>query len=86
MDRERAAAYWEGNAETWTRQSRAGYDVYRDHVNTPGFLALLPPVAGLSGLDIGCGDGTNTRALARLGARMTAIDVAPTFVKYARET
>jgi ubiquinone/menaquinone biosynthesis C-methylase UbiE len=86
VDRERAAAYWEGNAETWTRQSRAGYDVYRDHVNTPGFLALLPPIAGLCGLDIGCGDGTNTRALARLGARMTAIDVAPTFVKYARET
>ena len=80
MDRERAAAYWEANAETWTQLSRAGYDVYRDNVNTPGFLAMLPPIAGLHGLDIGCGEGTNTRALAKLGARMTAIDVAPPFV------
>jgi 2-polyprenyl-3-methyl-5-hydroxy-6-metoxy-1,4-benzoquinol methylase len=60
--------------------------VYRDHLNTPAFLAMLPPVAGLHGLDIGCGEGTNTRALAKLGARMTAIDIAPTFVRHARET
>jgi ubiquinone/menaquinone biosynthesis C-methylase UbiE len=86
MDRERAAAYWEANAERWTQLSRAGYDVYRDNVNTPGFLAMLPPIAGLHGLDIGCGEGTNTRALAKLGARMTGIDVSPTFVRHARET
>jgi ubiquinone/menaquinone biosynthesis C-methylase UbiE len=85
MDRGRAAAYWEANAETWTQLSRAGYDVYRDHVNTPGFLAMLPPVAGLRGLDIGCGEGTNTRALASRGAQMQAVDVSPTFVKHARE-
>jgi ubiquinone/menaquinone biosynthesis C-methylase UbiE len=86
MDRDRAAAYWEANAGTWTELSRAGYDVYRDHNNTPGFLAMLPPVDGLSGLDIGCGEGTNTRHLGRLGARMHAIDVAPTFIARARET
>jgi ubiquinone/menaquinone biosynthesis C-methylase UbiE len=86
MERERAAAYWEANAETWTQLARAGYDVYRDNVNTPGFLEMLPAVEGLRGLDIGCGEGSNTRALARLGAHMTAIDVAPTFVMHARET
>ena len=84
MDRERNAAYWEANAATWTELSRAGYDVYRDHNNTPGFLAMLPPVDGLSGLDIGCGEGANTRTVARLGARMHAIDVAPTFIAHAR--
>jgi SAM-dependent methyltransferase len=83
MERDRAAAFWEANAETWTQHSRAGYDVYRDSVNTPGFLAMLPPVAGLLGLDIGCGEGANTRSVARLGARMQAIDAAPTFVKHA---
>jgi SAM-dependent methyltransferase len=85
MDAERVGTLWETNAETWTLQSRAGYDVYRDYVNTPRFLALLPPVEGLAGLDIGCGEGTNTRELARLGARMHAIDIAPTFVKHARD-
>jgi SAM-dependent methyltransferase len=77
--------YWEGNAEVWTRLARQGCDVYRDHVNTPAFLALLPDVAGLAGLDIGCGEGHNTRLLARRGARMTALDICPTFVRYARE-
>ena len=85
MDRDRNAAYWEANAATWTELSRAGYDVYRDHNNTPAFLAMLPPVDGLAGLDIGCGEGTNTRAVARLGARLHAIDIAPTFIANARE-
>lgn len=79
------AAFWEANAETWTRHARAGYDVYRDAHNTPAFLANLPPVKGLAGLDIGCGEGSNTRAVAALGGRMTAIDIAPTFIRHARE-
>lgn len=85
MDPSKAAELWEANAETWTRHARAGYDVYRDALNTPAFLAMLPPVQGLSGLDIGCGEGANTRKLAALGARMTAIDIAPTFIRHASE-
>ena len=85
MKRAEVAQYWEANAETWTRHVRAGYDIYRDGLNTPAFLDLLPPVDGLLGLDIGCGEGWNTRELVRLGARMNAIDVAPTFVRHARE-
>ena len=77
--------YWEANAETWTRHARAGYDIYRDGLNTPAFLDMLPPVRGLCGLDIGCGEGSNTRKLALLGARMHAIDVAPTFIRHARD-
>src|SRR3954447_23795109 len=67
MDHEEAGRYWDGNAEAWTRLARAGYDVYRDHLNTPAFFAMLPDVAGLSGLGIGCGGGANTRLLARGG-------------------
>lgn len=83
MEPEDVARYWEANAEAWSRQSRAGHDIYRDALNTPAFLAMLPPIAGLDGLDIGCGEGSNTRALAGLGARMQAIDVAPTFIRHA---
>ena len=85
MKRTEVAQYWEANAETWTRHARAGYDIYRDGLNTPAFLDMPPSVHGLRGLDIGCGEGSNTRELVRLGARMLAIDVAPTFTRYARD-
>ncbi|AMJ59081.1 class I SAM-dependent methyltransferase [Bosea sp. PAMC 26642] len=86
MEASEVAACWEANAETWTRHARAGYDLYRDALNTPVFLSNLPSVAGLNGLDIGCGEGSNTRKLAGRGARMTAVDIAPTFVRHARDT
>ena len=69
----------------WTRLSRAGYDVYRDGLNTPAFFETLPDVEGLTGLDVGCGEGHNTRLLAGRGARVTGIDISPTFVRYAEE-
>jgi ubiquinone/menaquinone biosynthesis C-methylase UbiE len=86
IERERAftAECWEANAETWTLHARAGYDIYRDAQNTPEFLSMLPSIAGLNGLDVGCGEGSNTRQLARLGARMQAIDIAPTFIRHAQ--
>jgi 2-polyprenyl-3-methyl-5-hydroxy-6-metoxy-1,4-benzoquinol methylase len=85
MDPSEVAALWQANAETWTRHVRLGYDVYRDALNTPAFLEILPPIDGLSGLDIGCGEGANTRQLARRGARMTAVDIATTFIHFAQE-
>jgi SAM-dependent methyltransferase len=85
MDATEAAAYWEANADKWARHARAGYDVYRDALNTPAFLAMLPGIEGLFGLDVGCGEGSNTSQLARLGARMHGVDIAPTFIRYARD-
>jgi ubiquinone/menaquinone biosynthesis C-methylase UbiE len=76
---------WEENAEAWTRLARMGCDIYRDFLNTPAFLAMLPEVRGLRGLDIGCGEGHNTRLLAQRGAEMTGVDIAPTFIRHARE-
>ncbi|CAN7531782.1 class I SAM-dependent methyltransferase [Bosea sp. LjRoot237] len=85
MEASDVAACWEANAETWTRHARAGYDLYRDVQNTPAFFATLPDIAGLAGLDIGCGEGSNTRKLAEAGGRITAIDIAPTFIRHALE-
>jgi ubiquinone/menaquinone biosynthesis C-methylase UbiE len=85
MERAEVASLWEASAETWTRGVRAGYDIYRDALNTPTFLAMLPPIGGLHGLDIGCGEGANTRQLAGLGARMQGVDIAPTFVQRSQE-
>ena len=80
------ARLWEGNAAAWTALSRAGWDFYRDHLNTPAFLDLLPEVTGRCGLDIGCGEASNTRAVARRGAAMVALDIASGFLAAARAT
>jgi SAM-dependent methyltransferase len=85
MDHKEVGRMWDENAEAWTRLARAGYDVYRDFVNTPAFLDMLPDVAGLEGVDIGCGEGHNTREVAQLGARMTALDISETFIGHARQ-
>ena len=71
---------WNANAAAWTELSRAGCDFYRDLVNTPAFFALLPPVDGLACLDLGCGEGHNTRLLAARGARVAAMDIAESFL------
>ena len=83
MDAKKARACWEGNAEAWTKLSRAGYDTYRDHLNTPAFFAALPDVRGLIGLDVGCGEGHNTRLLAKRGAQVIGVDISETFVRNA---
>jgi SAM-dependent methyltransferase len=54
-------------------------------LNTPAFFAMLPEVKGLSGIDIGCGEGHNTRLLANRGARVYAVDIASVFINHARE-
>lgn len=86
MDLYDPKAAWDANADIWTRQARAGYDIYRDYINTPAFLKMLPEVADLTGLDIGCGEGSNTRKVAELGVKMSAIDIAEGFIKYASQT
>jgi len=85
MDHEAVGRYWNENAEAWTRLSRAGYDTYRDGFNTPAFFRMLPGVRGLRGLDVGCGEGHNTRLLALQGAAMTAIDISEVFIQHAQE-
>ena len=85
MNHEEVGRYWDANAEVWTELVRAGYDHYRDGLNTPAFLEMLPDVGGLSGLDVGCGEGHNTRLVAKRGASMNGIDISETFIRYARE-
>lgn len=85
MDHDDVGRYWDANADAWTTLARAGFDEYRDHLNTPAFLASLPAVAGRRGLDVGCGEGHNTRQVARLGADMVAVDVSERFIGHARQ-
>ncbi|HEY9253541.1 MAG TPA: bifunctional 2-polyprenyl-6-hydroxyphenol methylase/3-demethylubiquinol 3-O-methyltransferase UbiG [Stenotrophomonas sp.] len=48
------------------------------------YVAARMPLAGARVLDVGCGGGLLSEALARQGAQVTAIDLAPELVKVAR--
>src|SRR6185295_2067304 len=43
------------------------------------------PLEGKSALDVGCGAGLLAEPLARLGAKVTAIDAAPELIDVARD-
>jgi len=85
MDHHEVGRQWNKNAHAWTAMGRAGYDEYRDSFNTPAFLEMLPEIKGLKGLDIGCGEGHNTRMLAEQGAQISAIDISDIFLEYASQ-
>jgi 2-polyprenyl-3-methyl-5-hydroxy-6-metoxy-1,4-benzoquinol methylase len=79
------AARWNQNADQWTRDVREGYDVYRDFFTFPAFQQFLSSLDRLDVIDFGCGEGTNTRRLAQMGARMTGVDISERLIEHARQ-
>lgn len=78
------AERWNANADQWTADVRAGFDSYRDLFTWPAFERFVGDVAGRDAIDLGCGEGTNTRRLARVGARMAGIDLSGRLIEHAR--
>ena len=75
---------WDRKAPVWTDCVRAGADLYRDLFNNPRFFAFLPDLAGREVIDLGCGEGCNTRLLAERGAHVTGIDLSPAMIEAAQ--
>jgi SAM-dependent methyltransferase len=78
------AAAWNRNAARWSEDVRAGYDVYRALFTLPAFLDFMPEVEGRDAIDLGCGEGSNTRKFADLGARMSGADIAAEMLERAK--
>jgi SAM-dependent methyltransferase len=70
------AQAWDQNSDLWVRHVRAGWDKLRETFNNPMFFAFAPELDGREIIDLGCGEGRNTREIARRGARVTGIDVS----------
>ncbi|WP_137136833.1 class I SAM-dependent methyltransferase [Rhizobium sp. FKY42] len=79
------AKHWNDNAQQWTNDVRAGFDVYRDLFTFPAFLEALPSIKGKDVIDFGCGEGSNTRVFAQQGARLTGIDISSQMIEHARQ-
>ena len=82
---EEVARYWDQNADLWADQVRKGWDAYREHFNNPAFLKFTGDLKGKAVLDAGCGEGYNTRLLARSGAQMVGIDISRRLIQLARQ-
>ena len=85
MDNQEIASFWDANAPDWIEAVRAGWDVYREMVNNPAFFELLGDIAGMRVLDVGCGEGYNTRKFADLGAEVVGTDVSRLMIASARD-
>jgi SAM-dependent methyltransferase len=71
---------WDTQADNWVRFARTpGHDKYHELMNLPAFLGLLP-APGRRTLDLGCGEGRVSRALAAAGHTMVATDSSPGLV------
>ena len=75
---------WDDAAESWADFVRQGKDYYRDELNNPAAFRLIGNVKGQLVLDLACGEGYNTRILARKGARVTGADFSARLIGVAR--
>jgi ubiquinone/menaquinone biosynthesis C-methylase UbiE len=76
---------WDEAAEPWVDFVREGKDFYRDEMNNPAFFKLIGNVKGQKILDLACGEGFNTRILARKGAKVVGVDFSQRLIEFARQ-
>jgi ubiquinone/menaquinone biosynthesis C-methylase UbiE len=76
---------WDEAAETWANFVREGKDHYRDEMNNPAAFSLIGDINGKRVLDLSCGEGYNTRLLARKGARVVGVDFSEKMIKLAKQ-
>lgn len=75
---------WDIAAEGWVDFVRTGRDHFRDCLNNPATFRLIGSVKGKIVLDLACGEGYNTRILARKGAKVTGVDRSKKLIDLAR--
>lgn len=77
---------WDTAAAAYAEAQATGRDHYRLAFFGPAQVALCGDVRGLRLLDVGCGTGYFARAMARRGADVTALDLSPAMLAYARRS
>jgi 2-polyprenyl-3-methyl-5-hydroxy-6-metoxy-1,4-benzoquinol methylase len=75
---------WNDAAESWVKFVRGRKDYYRDELNNPATFKLIGDVRDRRALDLACGEGYNTRILARKGAKVTGVDFSQKLIDLAK--
>jgi 2-polyprenyl-3-methyl-5-hydroxy-6-metoxy-1,4-benzoquinol methylase len=84
-DEESVTKCWNMNADSWSRQVRKGLDGYRELLNNPNIFEFIGNLEKKIVLDAGCGEGYNTRILAKKGVKVTGVDVCEKLIDLAKE-
>jgi ubiquinone/menaquinone biosynthesis C-methylase UbiE len=85
VERTRLSEEWDAALESWADFVQEGKDFYRDEMNNPAFFNLVGNVKGKQILDLACGEGSNTRILAKKGARVIGVDFSKNMIELARQ-
>lgn len=76
---------WNDASKSWTDFVRRGKDYYRDEMNNPATFKMIGNIRGKHVLDLACGEGYNTRILAKKGARVMGVDFSEEMIRLARQ-
>jgi ubiquinone/menaquinone biosynthesis C-methylase UbiE len=77
---------WDEASKSWADFVRMGKDYYREEMNNPATLRMVGNVKDKQLLDLSCGEGYNTRILAKKGARVIGMDCSKEMIKLARQS
>lgn len=77
---------WEADADVCSAEVRSGHHLYREKFNSPAFPVTRWRLEGQGrAVEVGCAAGHDKQILARAGARVTGIDIAPRMIEPARD-
>lgn len=83
MKQDSSTISWNRMGDEWFELARTGES--RNCFIMPYMLKLLGDVKGKKILDLGCGEGGYSRALAKAGAELTAVDCSEKAISYASD-
>lgn len=76
---------WNTVAKWYDKLQESGGSDHYQNVIIPGTLRLVGPHDGMSVLDVACGQGNISRAMAGLGAKVTGVDAAVDLIAAAKK-
>lgn len=72
MKKNSLAQQWDDAAETWVDFVRTHKDYDREDLNNPAIFEMLCDIRGKRILDLGCGEGYNSRIMAKKAQKLAA--------------
>jgi ubiquinone/menaquinone biosynthesis C-methylase UbiE len=85
-DKDDLAKEWDDATTSWVDFVREGKDYFRNEMNGPAAFRIIGKVKNKDVLDLSCGEGYNTRMLARKGARVVGVDFSREMIRRARQS